>query len=256
MKVSRFGWSLFLAAWLSAGALADVYVKNRLFKGSIAGSGAGVMVEAAPMLTSLGIEGYKLEGDQLTIGEKTLSTEAGMVSLKALTDAVGAKMVVNPSLGTIDVYQGGDKQIDTASAEATPRTAPAANQNWGGGTWHTSWDAAVAEAKRSNKPILINFTGSDWCGWCIRLKKEVFDTDTFRSWASKKVVLLEVDFPRGKPQSADVKAKNQKLAQQFGVRGYPSIMFANGKGQPVGSKFGYAEGGPEAWTKQAEQHMR
>ncbi|MCA9777431.1 MAG: thioredoxin family protein, partial [Candidatus Eremiobacteraeota bacterium] len=64
------------------------------------------------------------------------------------------------------------------------------------GVWLTDWEAAKAQAQRTNKPILINFTGSDWCGWCIRLKKEVFSQEEFKSWAGQKVVLFEADFPR------------------------------------------------------------
>jgi protein disulfide-isomerase len=206
------------------------------------------------MLKSLGVQGYKLQDGQIVIGEKTVATEAGMVSLKALTEALGAKMVINASIGTIDVYQGGDKvAAEPGESDKKPATA---NASWGTPTWHTTWEAAASEAKTKNKPILIDFTGSDWCGWCVRLKKEVFDTDYFNTWAAKNVVLLEVDFPRGKPQSDAVKAKNQQLARKFGVSGYPSIFFANHNGDPIGDRFGYAEGGPEVWTKQAEQIMR
>jgi protein disulfide-isomerase len=254
MKLSRFGWSLVLGAWLCTAAWADVFVKNKPFKGATSGSAGAVMVEAEPMLKALGVEGYKLEGNQLTIGEKTLLLEGGLVSLKELSEAAGAKMVVNASMGTVDVYQGGDQAAEVAPAGKAPKAA-GSTASWGAGSWHTSWDAAAAEARTSNKPILINFTGSDWCGWCMRLKKEVFDTDYFKGWAAQKVVLLEVDFPRGKPQSAQVKEANQQLARKYGVRGYPTILFANAAGQPLG-QYGYAEGGPQVWTQQAEKLMK
>lgn len=118
-------------------------------------------------------------------------------------------------------------------------------------TWHTSWDAAAKQAKASKKPILINFTGSDWCGWCIRLDKEVFKTDHFKNWASKKVVLLKIDFPRQKPLPEAEQAKNQKLAEKYGVQGFPTIVFTNADGKKL-SEYGYDEGGPENWTKKAE----
>lgn len=257
MKVSRIVGAALLTAWLSLGAWGDVYVKNKPFKGNVSGTGGAVMVEAEPMLKLLNVSDYKLEGGRLVLGEKALEAESGMVSLKALTEALGVKMVVNSSLGTVDVYQDTAKQAEVASSDK-PKPAANANANaaWGASTWHTTWEAASAEAKRRNKPILINFTGSDWCGWCIRLKKEVFDTDAFRSWAAQKVVLLEVDFPKGKPLPPAVQMKNQELAQKFGVTGYPSIFFSNAKGEALGPRFGYAEGGPEAWTKQAEQIMK
>lgn len=123
------------------------------------------------------------------------------------------------------------------------------------GTWHTDWESAAAESKKTGKPVLIDFTGSDWCGWCIKLKKEVFDTAAFKTWATKKVVLLEIDFPRGKPQSDKVKEKNQALAQKYGVQGFPTIIFAKADGKALG-KYGYDQGGPSVWTKKAESFLK
>ncbi len=121
--------------------------------------------------------------------------------------------------------------------------------------WLTSWDEAARKSKTTGKPILMNFTGSDWCGWCIKLKKEVFSTPEFQSWAAKKVVLLEVDFPRRTELDAKTLEQNKKLAEKFGIQGYPTIVFANAKGEQLGTS-GYQEGGPAAWTKSAEQQMK
>jgi thioredoxin-related protein len=120
--------------------------------------------------------------------------------------------------------------------------------------WHTTWDAAAKESKTSGKPILIDFTGSDWCGWCVKLKKEVFDTSEFKSWAKDNVVLLELDFPRGKAQSAKEKADNKELAQKYEVKGFPTIIFADTKGEVLG-RYGYDSGGPGVWTKKAETFL-
>lgn len=247
LYMRKFRWfhALFLALWLTSSAFANVYVKNKLFKGGVAGKGAATTVEAESMLKALEVSDYRIEDGQLLLGEKILKLEAGMVSLKDLTDALGAKMVVNASLGTVDVYQPAEKE-DGAKSPGS----------WGAATWHTSWESAAAESSSSGKPVMLFFTGSDWCGWCKKLKREVFDTSEFQSWAARKVVLLELDFPRGKPQSSQLKAANQRLAQKFGVQGYPSVYFANAKGTPLGSRFGYVEGGPSVWTRQAEQFMR
>lgn len=117
-------------------------------------------------------------------------------------------------------------------------------------TWHTDWDEAAKESRQKSRPILINFTGSDWCGWCIKLKDEVFNTQTFKDWAAKSVVLLEVDFPRRTQISAKQKAHNDKLAKKYAVRGYPTIIFADSKGAVLG-QYGYDAGGPGNWTKKA-----
>ncbi|MFH1708181.1 MAG: thioredoxin family protein [Planctomycetota bacterium] len=64
--------------------------------------------------------------------------------------------------------------------------------------WLTDYNAAVKAAQERNLPILADFTGSDWCGWCQKLKAEVFDKKEFTEWAAQSVILLEVDFPKQK----------------------------------------------------------
>lgn len=118
-------------------------------------------------------------------------------------------------------------------------------------TWHTNWESAAKESKKTGKPILIDFTGSDWCGWCIKLHDEVFSKPEFKTWAAENVVLLELDFPRKKKQSAAVKKANTELAQKYNVEGFPTVVFAQADGKELG-RFGYAKGGPTVWTKEAE----
>ncbi|WLT31830.1 thioredoxin family protein [Geothrix sp. PMB-07] len=110
--------------------------------------------------------------------------------------------------------------------------------------WGTDVPKAIAKAKAENKLVVLDFTGSDWCGWCIKLKKEVFDTPEFEAYAAKNLVLVEVDFPRKKEMSAQQKATNQQLAAKYGIKGYPTIFVLEGSGMPVG-KLGYMEGGPK-----------
>ncbi len=88
-------------------------------------------------------------------------------------------------------------------------------------TWHTNIDEAIEISKVENKPLFLFFTGSDWCGWCIRLQKEVFKTPEFATWAKEKVVLVELDFPRRTPQAEALKMQNNLLQQFFQIRGYP-----------------------------------
>lgn len=129
-------------------------------------------------------------------------------------------------------------------------TATAA-EGWGNSGWHTSWEQAAAESKKTGKPILMDFTGSDWCGWCIKLKKEVFDTAKFKSWASQKVVLLELDFPQKKKLDKATRAQNERLAKKYNVQGFPTIVFADHTGKMI-STYGYDQGGPDNWTRKAE----
>ncbi len=110
--------------------------------------------------------------------------------------------------------------------------------------WLTDLPTAQAQAKKDGKLVLMDFTGSDWCPWCIKLHKEVFSTPEFSDYAKKNLVLVEVDFPRKKDQSADLKKANQALQQKFKIEGYPTVIVLNGDGKKVG-ELGYEAGGPK-----------
>lgn len=112
----------------------------------------------------------------------------------------------------------------------------------GGEGWMTDFEAAQAKAAEKAKPMLLDFTGSDWCGWCIKLKKEVFSQDAFQSYAKDELVLVEIDFPRSKEQSDEVKAQNEALAKKYGIRGFPTILLLSPEGELIG-RTGYQPGG-------------
>jgi thioredoxin-related protein len=116
----------------------------------------------------------------------------------------------------------------------------------GGDGWLTNLEEAKKKAKAEKKDILIDFTGSDWCGWCIRLKKEVWSTPKWTEEGPKKYILVELDFPRRTPQSAEIKKYNAALQAEFGVRGFPTIALLDSEGRPYGMT-GYQKGGPEAY---------
>lgn len=93
--------------------------------------------------------------------------------------------------------------------------------------WLVDVNEAYAESQKTGKPILANFTGSDWCGWCHKIKREIFDTDEFKTWAAANVVLLEVDFPRSFKLPENIQQQNRSLQQAFQVTGYPTIWAFN-----------------------------
>ncbi len=121
--------------------------------------------------------------------------------------------------------------------------------------WLVDIDEAYERSVKEGKPILANFTGSDWCGWCIRLKSEVFTTKEFKKWAKANVILLELDFPRRFKLPENIQQQNQGLAQAFSVSGYPTVWIFNLEVDPEANKSnivplarsGYVKGGPEAW---------
>ena len=92
--------------------------------------------------------------------------------------------------------------------------------------WLINYEDVYNQSIEQNKPIMANFTGSDWCGWCKKLKKAVFDTETFKKWAEQNVILFELDYPRRTPQDSDIKQQNANLQRTFGqlVRGFPTVL--------------------------------
>lgn len=89
--------------------------------------------------------------------------------------------------------------------------------------WYKYANEAIEASNKSGKPIFGFFTGSDWCGWCHKLQREVFAKPAFVKWAQEKVILLEIDFPRKTALPEDLAQQNAQLQQAFQVRGYPTI---------------------------------
>ena len=115
--------------------------------------------------------------------------------------------------------------------------------------WLTDYQKALDVARQEKKIVLMDFTGSDWCIWCMRLRSEVFATVEFQNYAATNLVLMEVDFPHRKPQSDVLKKQNEELMQKFGVEGFPTIIILNSEGKALG-KMGYVPGGPAAFISQ------
>ncbi len=114
--------------------------------------------------------------------------------------------------------------------------------------WETDLEVAKKRAKDENKEILADFTGSDWCGWCIKLKKEVFDQPEFQEYAKKHLVMLELDFPNKKKLPAKEKEQNEQLSKEFQVNGFPTVLLMNSKGKEI-ARTGYQDGGPEKYVE-------
>ena len=110
--------------------------------------------------------------------------------------------------------------------------------------WLTDLDAAKKQAEKENKAILVDFTGSDWCPPCIKLKKDVLDTAEFKKFAAENFVLVEIDFPRSKKQSPELKKANQALQEKYKIEGFPTIMILDAKGKKIEEFVGY--GGEDA----------
>ncbi|HPY96288.1 MAG TPA: thioredoxin family protein [Candidatus Cloacimonadota bacterium] len=112
--------------------------------------------------------------------------------------------------------------------------------------WLEDYNQALKQSTESKLPILINFTGSDWCIWCKRLSEEVFDTKEFENYAKKNLILLKIDFPQKIAQTEQVKNSNRALAQKYQVQGFPTIVLTDSKGNII-NVTGYQKGGASAY---------
>jgi len=158
-------------------------------------------------------------------------------------------------LGCAPAPDPGDKATTPPKESSTPAPAGEVQQAVEGyvnGEWITSWDDALRYATALNRPVLVNFTGSDWCGWCIRLRNEVFSQQDFIDYASANLVLLTLDFPRSLPQSDELKAQNRSLQERFRIEGYPSIILVNSQGAEI-NRTGYQQGGAAAYVAHLRQ---
>jgi protein disulfide-isomerase len=107
--------------------------------------------------------------------------------------------------------------------------------------WETDYNKALEKAKAENKRVLLDFTGSDWCGPCIEFKKRVLSRPDFAAYAEKNLILVEIDYPQRKEQSAGLKAQNEKLSAQYGIdeKGFPTIVLLDSNGKVSREFTGY-----------------
>ncbi len=113
--------------------------------------------------------------------------------------------------------------------------------------WLTDYAKAKAQAAAEHKPMLLDFTGSDWCVWCIKFDKEVLSTPEFEKYAAANLVLVRLDFPESKPQPAEEKKQNEALSDKFGVQGFPTLLLLSAAEKTLFVQSGYAPGGPKAF---------
>ncbi len=120
------------------------------------------------------------------------------------------------------------------------------------GQWIDSFKAAQMISQKTGRHILINFTGSDWCIWCKKLKEEVFTNGVFKKYAAQYLVLVEIDFPRKKPLPQNKTLENNKLAEKFQINGYPSVIILDSTGKIAG-RTGYVQGGVQQFMSELKQ---
>lgn len=121
--------------------------------------------------------------------------------------------------------------------------------------WMTDFAAAKEKAKAENKVILLNFTGSDWCGWCIKLDKEVFSKQEFIDYAKEKLVLVKLDFPRQKKLDPELVKQNKALNEKYEIEGFPTIKLVKATGREI-AETGYEEGGAAKYVENLKKLIK
>ena len=124
----------------------------------------------------------------------------------------------------------------------------------GTATWYTRLDDAIQQSQKTGHPILMDFSGSDWCDKCRQLKTAVFDTPAFAAWADQAVVLLSVDLPMASHQPADIRKQNDALAKRFSIDTFPGLLIV-GPDLAVRGRITYVPGGPEQFIAACTQQL-
>ena len=115
--------------------------------------------------------------------------------------------------------------------------------------WTDDFEAAKKQAAAENKLLLVDVSGSDWCGWCKRLDEEVFAKPEFLEGAKKDFVLVMVDSPNDKKLLSEKAAEqNPKLVKKYDISGFPTVLIMDADGTVL-DKTGYRRGGPEEYLK-------
>jgi len=123
-------------------------------------------------------------------------------------------------------------------------------------SWGTDLPTVMKQAQSEKKTVLVDFTGSDWCGWCIKFDQDVLSTAQFAAYAQKKLLLVKLDYPRYKKQETALKQANAFQSEQFHVNSFPTLVLLDRFGNELGRQVGYLAGGPDAFIAQLERFSR
>jgi protein disulfide-isomerase len=138
-----------------------------------------------------------------------------------------------------------------ASDRTQPTTATTMEE-----IWRLDFPGALQQARADHQLVLIDFTGSDWCPWCVKFEHDVLATPQFAAYANRNLQLVRLDFPRHTPQPESLQRANAALYHQFGVDGFPTFILVNADGKELGRQVGYLQGGPDAFIAELEKFSR
>jgi protein disulfide-isomerase len=190
-------------------------------------------------------------------GRPTNHLQAGSVQVLSYPDAViklNDNVVVSVRRPDAIWTSGGVPQAPRPAPALASNSAPAAapEVHSGPATWSTDYNAALGQAKNDHRHVFLFFTGSDWCGWCKKLNREILATNDFNQYAQDKLELVELDYPRQKPQSDAVRSQNRMLMSRYNITGFPTVVVLDSSGKAV-ARLGYEEGGPGPFISHLQQ---
>jgi protein disulfide-isomerase len=122
--------------------------------------------------------------------------------------------------------------------------------------WGQDLPTALNQARTEHKNVLLDFTGSDWCEWCMKFDNDILKHNDFLDYAGRNLILVRLDFPRRTPLSPDLKAANDELSKRFQVNGFPTFILLNADGRELGRQVGYLEGGPASFLSELDSYAR
>lgn len=155
-------------------------------------------------------------------------------------------MISRPTKSRLHPCRTGAGLLAACLLTLFPASVPAAES-----AWTADLPAARTRAAAERKHLLIDFTGSDWCGWCIKMKRETLSKKAFLDYATKNLVLVELDFPERKRQTESLKKANEAHRVQFKVEGFPTLVLLDPDGKELG-RTEYVPGGPDAFIAKLE----
>jgi protein disulfide-isomerase len=199
------------------------------------------------LLLGIFLAGALVAQSALKVGDTYATVIAEKGEPGGKMNARGMLLMVYPEM-TIKLKEGKVVAIDVPKDAVVAPEAPADQPPEKGGRfkpaiWTTNYEDALKQAKQQNRHVFVFFTGSDWCGWCMRLKGEILSTAEFQQYAREKLILVELDFPRKKTLPAPLAEQNARLARSFDIEGYPTVVVLNSRGKKI-DELGYQAGGP------------
>ncbi len=263
MKHFSIALALFLvSASLMGVELGDTYEKVVDERGvpvnkmEVNGSATLNYVESMVKLRDGRVVAFRVAGVEAGYSYEKVIEKKGVPASKI---EAGAALVLRYGDAIIKLREGkvvsvkvpGAGEVVAVKLEPKAASKPAPVQ--GIGEWTTDYAAALLRAKTEKKKVLLFFTGSDWCGWCKRLDREVLSTPEFKAYVRDQFVLVKLDFPRDIPQTSQEKVRNKKLSLQYGVQGYPTLVVLDSIGKSVGT-LGYQPGGPGPFIEELRKY--